>query len=172
MEFRRINATNCDAYAPAMDLYRMSFPYHEQRETASQATIMGHPAYHFNCIEDAGKWVGILLCWETETFIYVEHFCIFPKLRNQQYGKKALEHLHTLGKTVILEIDPPTDEIAVHRKSFYERVGYQANPFLHVHPPYHKDCQGHALVVMSYPNRLSEQEYARFDQYLKSVVMH
>lgn len=29
-------------------------------------------------------------------------------------------------KTVILEIDPPNDEVSVRRKAFYERAGYKS----------------------------------------------
>ena len=60
------------------------------------------------------------------------------------------------GKPVILEIDPPVDDLSHRRQGFYERAGYHANPYAHVHPPYHAANRGHALVVMSYPGALTQ----------------
>lgn len=83
MEFRRMTSASHPDYEKAMALYRSSFPYHELREEASQERIMSHPQYHFDCVYDGTCWAGLILYWETESFIYVEHFCIFPKLRGQ-----------------------------------------------------------------------------------------
>lgn len=75
------------------------------------------------------------------------------------------------GKPVILEIDPPVDDLSHRRQGFYERAGYHANPYAHVHPPYHAANCGHALVVMSYPGALSADTYAAFAYYLQHTVM-
>ena len=165
MEFRRLTDSNHAMYHQAMDLYQASFPIHEQRESHVQTCIMGNEAYHFNLIYENNRWVGMILWWETEEFIYIEHFCILPEMQ------KALELLGGEQKTVILEIDPPTDDVSVHRKQFYERSGYQANRYSHVHPPYKKGFKGHDLVVMSSPDQLSEAEYRAFNSYLSAVVM-
>lgn len=74
-------------------------------------------------------------------------------------------------KTVILEIDPPNDEVSARRKAFYERAGYRTNPFEHIHPPYRSEYKGHRLVVMIYPAAISENEYKNFNSYLENVVM-
>lgn len=42
---------------------------------------------------------------QNESFLYIEHFCILPK-------------------TLMLEIDPPKDDISKRRKGFYERSGF------------------------------------------------
>ena len=75
------------------------------------------------------------------------------------------------GKTVILEIDPPVDEISLRRETFYERCGYRANIHPHVHPPYRAGFPGHELVVMSRPEKLSHAEYGEFAEYLRERVM-
>ena len=171
MRLERLTTAEHGMYARAMELYCQSFPFHEQREGASQARIMGDGAYQFNLVYDGEVFVGLILCWETDRFLYVEHFCILPSLRNQKYGQRALELLGQRGKTVILEIDPPVDKISIRRKGFYERAGYRENPYPHVHPAYHSGCSGHTLTVMSCPEPLTEALYREFDQYLKDVVM-
>lgn len=171
MNFERLRTSEDAVYSKAMELYRISFPFHEQRKPSSQIEILGNEEYQFNLIYDDSVLVGMILCWETESFIYVEHFCILPEMRNKKYGQRALELLNQRGKKVILEIDPPIDAVSIHRKAFYERVRYKANDFWHIHPPYHEEFSGHQLVVMSYPERLSKIEYDEFDRYLKNTVM-
>lgn len=78
-------------FAPAMELYGMSFPYNEQREPDSQARIMSDPEYHFELIYDEGRFVGEMLSWENADFIYVEHFCMLPDMRGRGCGSRALE---------------------------------------------------------------------------------
>lgn len=170
MRLVRLRRSNDEMFNNAMELYKMSFPAHEQRKPSSQAKIMGSKEYQFNLIYEEGQFVGILLCWEAEDFIYVEHFCIHPEMRNKRYGQRALELLNRQGKTVILEIDPPADNISIHRKGFYERAGYKENVYEHIHPPYHKAYSGHRLVVMSYPRELTEPEYNNFCQHLGKWV--
>lgn len=171
MRFDRLTSVDNPLFNEGMELYAVSFPLHEQRESGSQRSIMSHPDYHFNLIFDDDKFVGLMLCWETDDFIYVEHFCIFPELRNNHYGQRTLELLCHKGKTVILEIDPPVDDISERRKGFYERAGFVANPYAHIHPPYHAGNHGHKLIVMSHPQKLSEKGYLLFNKYLSETVM-
>ena len=171
MHLKRLRTSGDAWYAKAMALYEISFPPHEQRRAASQAAVMERGEYAFYLIFDGDTMVGILLCWEAARFIYVEHFCISPALRNRKYGQRALELLHRQGKPVILEIDPPVDEVSAHRKAFYERAGYCANDFEHIHPPYLRGRAGHRLVVMSRPARLTRAEYDVFYRYLCETVM-
>ena len=171
MRFERVTGAAHPMYRKALKLYGVSFPAHEQREAASQARILGDPAYRFTLILDREEFVGLILYWETERFLYVEHFCIEPEKRGRKYGQKALELLSRQGKTVILEIDPPVDEISVRRKGFYERCGFAANPYPHVHLPYHRGNKGHDLVVMSCPGSIPQEVYDEFRDYLDTHVM-
>ena len=171
MRMERLTQADGPVYKTAMDIYRMSFPPHEQRDARTQPSVMKKQAYHFQCLYEQEEWVGLLLYWETDNFFYVEHFCIAPALRNRGYGRKALEQLHGKGKTVILEIDPPEDTLSCRRQTFYQRLGYKVNDIAHIHPPYQHNNEGHRLVVMSYPQSLSRAQYDAFWQYLTEVVM-
>lgn len=171
MELLRLRSCDNEKYRAAAELYAQSFPYHEQREAWSQGNIMNDPEYHFELIFDGDTFVGEILSWDTDDFIYVEHFCILPSLRGFGYGTKALALLSGRDKTVILEIDPPTDDAAIRRQSFYERAGYVKNPFFHVHPPYHKGMKPHELVLMSNPSVISGDMFGKFTDYMKNTVM-
>lgn len=171
MHFVRVTTPDHENYQDAMNMYKQSFPEHEQREERFQREVLSRTEYHFDLIFDGGLLAGILLYWETNNFLYVEHFCIDPELRGRKYGERALGLLGEKGKTVILEVDPPVDEVSKRRQGFYERCGYAANAFFHVHPPYHKGYEGHALTVMSCPGILTAEEYEHFSLYLNNTVM-
>lgn len=92
-------------------------------------------------------------------------------MRNKQYGQKTLSLLAKQGKTLILEIDPPKDDISKRRKGGYERCGFTENFFPHIHPPYHKEDEGHSLVIMTCPEQVSKDVFDTFSHYLKNRVM-
>ena len=169
MDLERITAPDHPLYTAALELYSVSFPRHEQREAISQRKILSNPAYHFDVVCDDGTFIGEILYWEIGDFLYIEHFCVQPAVRNRHYGQKILAGLR--DKPLILEIDPPVDEISRRRKGFYERCGFVENPYPHVHPPYHRGNSGHELVVMSSPSPLTPEEYETFRLALSGTVM-
>lgn len=171
MRFERLTNTDNEMFLRAMDLYWSSFPLSEQREYQSQFSIMDEPEYHFELLYEGDEFVGMLLYWDAESFIYVEHFCTCREKRCMGLGAKALELLKNEGKPVILEIDLPVNEITLRRKGFYERNGFVANDFEHIHPSYHAMFPGNPLVVMSCPEALSEAEHKEFYRYLCDTVM-
>ena len=169
MNIERITGVTHPLYQKAMELYNLSFPPHEQRETHSQNQILMQDAYHFDIICDEGEFVVEILYWEIAGFFYIEHFCVLPAMRNKHYGQRILNAYQVTP--LILEIDPPVDEISIRRKRFYERCGFVENSFRHIHPPYHAENQGHELVIMSSPIMLEADEYESFNRYLRDVVM-
>lgn len=169
MNFERINDMENPSFKKAAELYKISFPPHEQREPFSQEAIMNDPHYHFDVIYDDNEFIGEVLYWDIGDFLYIEHFCISPEKRNKRYGQKTLEIMQY--RPLILEIDPPIDEISKRRKNFYERNGFFENPYSHIHPPYHEGNMGHELIIMSSPRTLTQAEYDRFRNYLNNTVM-
>ncbi|WP_341480891.1 GNAT family N-acetyltransferase [Lawsonibacter celer] len=138
---------------------------------SGQRRILEDDEYHFTLVCDEGVFVGLVLYWEWETNIYIEHLCTLPEVRNKGYGRRVLSMLEEAHKTLILEIDPPVDELSRRRKGFYERCGFAENPYEHIHPPYHWGNSGHELVVMTWPGRISREEYNAFARYLHERVM-
>ena len=171
MQLIRISSATAPIYQEAMALYNISFPRYEQRRATEQEQVMSVPEYNFTTLYEADNFIGLLLYWEHQEFIYIEHFCTLPALRGQGYGLKILDKLADQGKVIILEIDPPKDDISIRRQAFYERAGYVSNTFVHVHPPYRAEYPGHTLVVMSQPTRLTQAVYDQFACFLNNKVM-
>ncbi len=171
MEWKRITTPAAPDFEPLFQLYQNSFPIHEQRTREKQERILSHPAYSCWALEEGGAFTGLMGLWEGKDFLYVEHFAVRPGLRGQRLGSGALEQLAGRGRPLVLEIDPPEDEISRRRQSFYERCGFHPNPWTHVHPPYRAGYRGHPLVVMTRPEIWSRARYQDFAAFLRDTVM-
>ena len=111
-----------------------------------------------------------MFLWETEDFCYLEHFAVQPSLRGHGTGSTILRQLLTQDKPLILEIEPPDDEITCRRKHFYERNGLRAQPYRHVQLPFQGGGPIVPLVIMA--NRdLTAQQCRAFQQYLLNRVV-
>ncbi len=170
MERIRLTDPAAPRFGEAFSLYEISFPIYERRTRAAQSARLSHPEYHFDLLVEGEQFLGLLLFWESEGFRYVEHFATCPQLRGQGRGARALAQLNSEGIPVVLEIDPPRDEVSIRRQHFYERCGFFANSYRHVHPPTGRAMRG-ILVVMTCPAPASQEEYDRFAAYLGGTVM-
>lgn len=169
--FERIHSQKHYLFEQAFELYQESFPIFEQRRRCDQVDVLSDSAYHFNLVLCENELLGILLTWQVEDYIYIEHFAISSGKRGQNIGTRVLEYLKSgSGKPIILEIDPPNDSISLKRKAFYEKVGFVESDLMHKHPPYQLGWEAHALKIMSYPS-ISDQTYDSFKCYLDNHIM-
>lgn len=153
-------------YNWAMELLAISFPIEERRDDELQRQVMSHPDYRLQAIMDGDEPVGVVGYFDAPNFIYFENFCIAPNKRNSGYGSQTLKLLTSKGKTFILEIELPTDDITRRRKAFYERNGMVVNPYPHVQPHYRKDDPDLPLVVLTYGKQLTQSQYVELRHYL------
>lgn len=157
---------------PRLDiLYGAAFPWHEQREKEAKAAAIADPRYALEGWFDGDRFVGLSGCWTFNNYLYIEHLAVDDALRSQGYGKRLLDCILARQPLTILEIDPLTSEVARKRLRFYEKTGFHANSWAHEHPAYHQGSGGHALIVLSYPRLIDDEEYALFSQDLRQVVM-
>ena len=133
--------------------YEASFPRHEQRLPDEQRAVLSHPEYHFIQLFDGAEFVGLLLYWEAEDFRYVEHFCAPSGAAGPPYGAKALEELGRDGKTVVLEIDPPVDDIARRRQASTRGAASPSTPIPTSIPLTGRSTRAIELVVSPAPGR-------------------
>lgn len=170
MKFIRINSNN-ECFNKAMEIYKVSFPIFEQRTMEDQIKALADEDYHFNVIYDGDKMVGILLYWEMNAYKYIEHFAIDSSLRGKNYGSRVLKEFCKNNKNVILEIDPPIDEISIKRLNFYLKLGFKLQDFNHIHPSYRKECKSHSLKIMTFNENIFKDDYDNFNNLLKKNVM-
>ena len=82
-----------------------------------------------------------------------------------------LQHFGALGGEIVLEIDPPVEEVSIRRLHFYERLGFRLQPYEHKHLPYKRKEDCYSLRVMTYPMDWSEAVYQEFKQLQDTVIM-
>lgn len=166
IRLERLNSSNARLFDEAIRLYRDAFPKEERRDKDEQSRILENEAYHFEFILDGDELCGIALFWELEELIFLEHFAIKPSMRSMGLGSTVLEILKKKEKRLLLEIEPPTDELTKRRYGFYKRCGFVMNPYYHIQAKLRCGDGDVVLNVLSYPDVLSEREYGDFYGYM------
>lgn len=152
-------------------IYEYSFPTHEKRTLADHKKALLDSRFHADAVLDEGILVGLLFYWELEQYAYIEHFAIDRERRGQNYGTRILTAFCKQKKRVLLEIDPPIDQISKNREHFYHRLGFISSPFAYTHPAYRKEYVPHTLVLMSYPDPISETVFEEFKEIMFRDIM-
>lgn len=134
---QRINSLH-EHYPFMEQLMKTAFPLQERRDSVLQRENADHnPRFHNNVLLKNGTPVGLLTCWNFDSFLYIEHFAIHNGIRNKGYGQAALKTLKDMWQgMVVLEVEEPTDELARRRIGFYERQGFMLQPYPYQQPPY------------------------------------
>ncbi|MCD7978337.1 MAG: GNAT family N-acetyltransferase [Tannerellaceae bacterium] len=160
-------------FAKFMDIYRISFPFFEQRTLSQQEVAFADERYHLDLYIQGETCVAFIAYWEFPAYIYIEHLAVNPELRGQNMGSHILSNFAGQNaKTILLEIDPLVDDVSRKRFRFYEKLGYQMNTYRHFHPAYREGCPPHELIILSLHKTLREEEFNQFTADLNEVVMH
>ena len=154
LQFIPFESRSDKGWAEAWDLYEESFPRCERWNAQGYDRAFGDPRFEADGIWRGEEFIGILFHWNAGAYRYVEHLAVSPALRGQNMGSKALTAFCRKVGRVILEIDPPVDDISIRRRHFYERLGFVANPYEYIHPSFRKPFTPHQLILMSYPGPL------------------
>lgn len=148
MKFERIGASH-PLFEASFTLYEASFPANERRTREDHLRAMQDAEFFpLGAVEDGTLMADVFL-WETENFVYLEHFAVRPDLRGHGTGSAIVRKLLETDKPFILEIEPPENELTCRRKRFYERNGLCAQPYDHVQLPFQGGGPIVPLVIMA-----------------------
>lgn len=163
MNHIRLTDTSHHLFKEAWELYEQSFPMEERRPKAWQTDILPHSSYYFELVLQEEALIGLLLWWSFEEVRYIEHFATVPVLRGRGYGKLILEAFVSRDeRPVLLEVEPPQNEMQQRRIRFYEQSGFILNNHVYQQPPYHQGQQPLTLLLMSHPAAISAETVAHF----------
>ena len=167
LEFSQIVSSSDPYFDACWSLYNSAFPIEERRDLDYHLEAMTRSAFKFNALLDNGVLVGFFSFWDIDNFFYLEHLAIEENFRNGGYGKKVLALLQSLTKkTIILEVEHPSDDIKKRRIGFYERNGFLLNDYVYNQPPYSGE-QYVSLLLMTYPRLVDKME---FDSFVKDSL--
>ena len=160
MILKKVTDSRDSALSFIKPLYEHSFPLHERREWEQLLQSLREPSVELLVIQQHEELIGFAILWKLDGWHYLEHFAIDPKQRSKKYGSKVMELLkkHCV-KGLILEVEPPIEEMAKRRIGFYERLGFIICPFEYQQPPYRKGEDWHPMLLMSVPEITSESAF-------------
>lgn len=138
-------------YSSFENLLVSAFPPEERRSLEHQREVTDLNANFHPCVLlDQGEFVGLITYWQGPGFVYVEHFATLPELRGAGLGKEAMQLLLAhVGCPVVLEVEPPVDEIKQRRIGFYQRNGFQLWQRVYLQPPYQTGLPAVRLLLMA-----------------------
>lgn len=174
MEFIKISPSESKLWEQVWRLYTDSFPEWERRRISSHDRASEDDDFHTYIALDNGNFIGLVFYWKYASYIFIEHLAVAPQLRGKNIGSKIITALieEHPQHTILLEIDPPADDISKRRLRFYERLGFVINDFEHIHPSFSRNNgKEHELRIMSYPDRLTQEEFDRFRDYMYDRIM-
>lgn len=166
MELLRLTDPHHSLFERAFGLYEKSFPFLERRDMDAHCRMLKKADFHMDILMEKADFAGIVFYWETDSFLFLEHLATCPEKRNNGFGGAALGLLKAKEKPIILEIEPPVDELTRRRLGFYERNGLILNPYRHIQAKYHPGDEDLELKILSHPRVLTKDEYDGFYTYM------
>lgn len=149
-------------------IYNQSFPEIERKNLKGLEIALSKEQFHNMLVTLDGKPAAFLSYWLYPQFCYLEYIAISPELKGNGAGTMILKELiDGTSQPIILEIEHITDNTTQRRQNFYERLGFIANPeHNHEQPPYQQGFKPLPMLLMTYPQRISKEAYAHFNNLL------
>lgn len=149
-----------------------SFPSDEIRSYEGQKALLERSDYCLKTYEQAGQLLGFCAYYVFDEFLYIEHLACTPLSRGLGIGTKLVQEvLEEAGeRPLILEVEPPVDEVTKRRVGFYERLGLVLNPHAHYQPPLNLTTGVVELKIMSSLGALSEEKQKLYRRVLNTKV--
>ena len=153
---------NEKTFNTVFDKMKTAFPYEERRDYSDQKECLKNKYFNFFEIYDGDVAVGFTALWVFENFVFIEHIAIDEDKRGGGYGSKAIELIkESYNRPIILEAEAPVTDQQIKRIKFYNRLGFNVNSFNYTQPSYHGG-EGVPLLILSYPNKLTDEEFEEF----------
>lgn len=149
-----------------------AFPPTEKRSFEGQKKLLEEKQYriipNYNSL---GELSGFIAVWSFDTFNFIEHIAVSKQMRGKGIGSTILKsYIRSCNKIILLEVEPPDNEVAVKRIRFYEKLGFNLNSFYYQQPPLQDGFSYIDLKIMSYPEKISEVEFLPLKKQIYKTV--
>ncbi|MDY9917688.1 MULTISPECIES: GNAT family N-acetyltransferase [Proteiniphilum] len=171
MEYLRIDPTDTARWERIWKLYEESFPLAERRKKDDHLRAHADERFFPLSAWEGEELIGLIFFWEWDSYRYLEYLAVNPELRGQSFGSQMLKYLRDSEHTIILEIDPLSNELSVRRLQFYERAGYTLTPYRFMHLPYRLEAEPQELLILSYPNMITKEQHNDFVRFVNEEVI-
>jgi GNAT superfamily N-acetyltransferase len=147
-----VSPEDTNTLSPLRDIYELSFPADERRMFDLVVEMARtNPDFTLYEILRDNEPVGLFSTWNTDGFVFVEHFAISEKYRGWGIGQQVIESwLAGQTQPVVLEVERPDDDLSRRRIRFYERTGFRLWPVNYIQPAYSIDRNPAPMHLMTY----------------------
>lgn len=122
-------------------------------------------------VKDSNIIKAAISVWEFNQFVYIEHFAVDPKYRNQNLGTIMINTIQDMYKrNIVLEVEPITDDMTYRRVEFYKRNQFCFNKYQYIQPPYRPLEEDVVLHVMTYPDPINKDQFTEITSLLCEKV--
>lgn len=168
MKIKRIDISEFEFF---YDLLEEDFPWEERKTREDELRSFSNLEFNPCFIIKKNQLVGYFCYWDFADFIFGEHFAIVKDFRNNGLGTQFLKQfLNSLEKQLIIEVERPDTDIAKRRINFYKRLGFVVNDFDYAQPSYHQDGIEVPMLLLSYKEKITKEEYNRYTTIVRKVV--
>lgn len=158
MSFNKLEVNDFTSFFRLMEI---SFPASERRDfKRAKALFESHNSYHVIAKKEGDDVIAFLAYWIFGSHYFIDHLAVDEHHRGEKLGSRIVDYfLKDVNKTVVLEVEPLTDEITQKRVLFYKRLGFHLNPFPYTQPPMQRGEPPVDMIIMSYPDPLDEDKF-------------
>jgi ribosomal protein S18 acetylase RimI-like enzyme len=149
-------------------LYETAFPPDERCDFDELLQLfVSENDMHVKTVFLDGELLGFIIYWAFEHFVFVENFAVNEKFRGHGHGAGIFtDFLKNAAHTVVLEVEPPDNPVAIKRIQFYERLGMTLHHFPYMQPPYGTGKNPVKMQIMSYGEIKTASDFEK----MKSVI--
>lgn len=135
-------------------LYESAFPCDERRDFKVFLRLLKEDSrftIRAGIEQESDKLIYFISYWNFGEFCYCEHFAVIPSMRGQGIGHIALhDFFNNVSDRLILEVEPPIDELTHRRVAFYESLGMKIwKDYSYIQPPYAPELNSLELKLMT-----------------------
>lgn len=165
--------TQSTYYLAVQELLHQAFPPEERRPDSQQrAYADSNPLFTTLAILHQGAFAGLLTYWQLPGFVYIEHLATRPELRGQGLGQQVIAlFTSTIQCPVVLEVEPPSNDLTSRRIGFYQRCGFRLwshSPYMQ--PAYAPHLPQVPLLLMAYGQLDEDTDFTHVRQQIHSAV--
>ena len=172
IHIQRIQDVDTNEYKSMEELLTGAFPEEEYRDLSEMRDLTkNRHKFHNNLIYDGDTFIGLITYWDFGKFCYVEHFATLPEMRNRGYGKAIMEKFkRQFHLPIVLEVEPPTEDMPRRRIGFYERQGFRLWKREYMQPPYRPGGDSLPLLLMAYGDLDEQKDFAYIEKTIHKEV--
>lgn len=166
IRLKRITDPDDSLISKLEKIYHEAFPEGERRPWSVVTKLAETNNDFYLCaaldqesVPGEDKVIGILIYWDLFDFIFGDYLATAPVERNSGYGARIMKTLQMdLSKPIILEVEPPENELSSRRIAFYKRLGFHLSDHPYFMPDFANEKDTILMHLMSYPHPLKESD--------------